>query len=465
MASSSTPSTTQGSSVFRLSAIALIAVNVGLIGFFGWVLYSRNQVYRLRIATSPKQSENYILMDAFKQVVERHHPNIRLELVPTSGTSESLEKLDKGETQLAAAQADIPPPAIARLMVTLYPDMFQLLVTERVNIQRFTDLKGKRIGLQTKGGQYRTFLEIAAHFGLQDRDFFFVGNTEEEANLALRTGGADAIFRVRAPGYRPIADLVRSSRVRLLPIEQARALQLKFPAFQPTVIPTGTYRGLPALPERDLPTIAVDRLLLVREDVPETAVRLLTEVAIERRQEIANAVPPELMDVRPLALQFRAPRGDETPTALHGGAIAYYERDKPSFVQEYADYVALIMTVMALLWSWAVEFKNWLEQRQKNHADAYSQQAIDVIQACRTATDLKLLEAQRLLLLDILTKAVQDLDRDDISEESFQSFRVVWQIALDVVRERRVALLQSPKSQNTEARLPAPQAPPTMLQP
>ncbi|MFQ3679311.1 MAG: TAXI family TRAP transporter solute-binding subunit [Pseudanabaenaceae cyanobacterium] len=440
----------------------LVAVNVGLIGFFAWMLYNRNQVYRLRIATSPKQSENYILMDAFKQVVERYHPNVRLELVPTSGTSESLEKLGRGDAQLAAVQADIPPPAIARLMVTLYPDVFQLLVTERSKIQRFTDLKGKRIGLQTKGGQYRTFLEIAAHFGMQDRDFFFVGNTEEEANLALRTGGADAIFRVRAPGYRPIADLVRSSPVRLLPIEQARALQLKFPTFRPTVIPTGTYRGLPPLPERDLPTIAVDRLLLVREDVPQAAVRLLTEVAIERRQEIANAVPPELMDVRPLALQFRAPREEDTPTALHGGAIAYYERDKPSFVQEYADYVALIMTVAALLWSWAIEVKNWLERRQKNNADAYSQQVIQVIHACRTATNLKLLEEQRILLLDILTKAVQDLDRDDISEESFQSFRVVWQIALDVVRERQVALA---KLRSPESRLSTPPTPPTMLSP
>ncbi|MGQ9866246.1 MAG: TAXI family TRAP transporter solute-binding subunit [Pseudanabaenaceae cyanobacterium] len=461
MAAPSPPS--QGSSFFRLSAIGLVAINVGLIGFFGWVIYSRSQGYRLRIATSPKQSESYILMDAFKQVVERHHPNVRLELVPTSGTSESLEKLGKGEAQLATAQADVPPPPIARLMVTLYPDVFQLLVTERANIQRFTDLKGKRIGLQTKGGQYRTFLEIAAHFGLQDRDFFFVGNTEEEANLALRTGGADAIFRVRAPGYRPIADLVRSSRVRLLPIEQAGALQLKFPSFRPTVIPTGTYRGLPPLPERDLPTIAVNRLLLVRQDVPEAAVLLLTKVAIERRQEIANAVSPELMDVRPLALQFRAPREDEAPMALHGGAIAYYERDKPSFVQEYADYVALIMTLIALVWSWVMEVKTWLERRQKNNADAYSQQAIGVIQACRTATDLRFLEGQRILLLDILTKAVQDLDRDDISEESFQVFRVVWQIALDVVRERRVVLLQATKSPSPDP--PRPASSPTMLQP
>ncbi|NJK59129.1 MAG: TAXI family TRAP transporter solute-binding subunit [Oscillatoriales cyanobacterium SM2_1_8] len=441
---------------FRFSAFALIVVNLGLLGFFGWVLYRRNQVYRLRIATSPEQSENYILMNAFKQVAERYHPNLQLELVPTSGTSESLEKLSQNETQLAATQADIPPPAIARLMVTLYPDAFQLLVAERAKIQRFTDLKGKRIGLQTKGGQYRTFLEIAAHFGLQDRDFLFVGNTEEEANLALRTGGADAIFRVRALGYRPIADLVRNSKVRLLPIEQARALQLKFPAFRPTAIPTGTYRGIPPLPEQDLPTIAVDRLLLVREDVPAVAVRLLTEVALERRQEIANAVPPELLDVRPLALQFRAPTESDSPTALHAGAISYYDRDKPSFIQENADYVALIMTVVLMLWSWGTEVKNWFEQRQKNNADAYSQQAIEVIHACRAATDLKLLESQRLLLLDILTKAVQDLDRDDISEESFQSFRVVWQIALDVVRERRVVLLQAAKPQSTDARSPSP---------
>ena len=42
--------------------------------------------------------------------------------------------------------------------------------------------------------------------------------------------------------------------------------------------------------------------------------------------------------------------------------------------------------------------------------------------------------------MKLLTEAVNSLDKDRISEESFQSFRVVWQIAADMVHERREAL-------------------------
>jgi hypothetical protein len=43
-------------------------------------------------------------------------------------------------------------------------------------------------------------------------------------------------------------------------------------------------------------------------------------------------------------------------------------------------------------------------------------------------------------LLAILTKAVYDLDGDKLSEESFQSFRAVLQIALDVTKERHALI-------------------------
>ena len=43
-------------------------------------------------------------------------------------------------------------------------------------------------------------------------------------------------------------------------------------------------------------------------------------------------------------------------------------------------------------------------------------------------------------LLKILTEAVRDLDADKLSEESFNSFRVILQIGMEVTKERRVLL-------------------------
>jgi hypothetical protein len=45
-------------------------------------------------------------------------------------------------------------------------------------------------------------------------------------------------------------------------------------------------------------------------------------------------------------------------------------------------------------------------------------------------------------LLKILTEAVRDLDADKLSQESFNSFRAILQIGMEVTKERR-ALLSS----------------------
>jgi hypothetical protein len=46
-------------------------------------------------------------------------------------------------------------------------------------------------------------------------------------------------------------------------------------------------------------------------------------------------------------------------------------------------------------------------------------------------------------LLQILAEAVHDLDADKMSEESFNSFRAILQIGMEVTRERRLFLLST----------------------
>ncbi len=59
----------------------------------------------------------------------------------------------------------------------------------------------------------------------------------------------------------------------------------------------------------------------------------------------------------------------------------------------------------------------------------------------RQTKTLAELEKYRNQLLDKLELAVVALDKDYISENSFQSFRVIWQIAIDVSKEQRITLI------------------------
>jgi hypothetical protein len=255
-------------------------------------------------------------------------------------------------------------------------------------------------------------------------------------------GRADALFRVRALDNPSIAKLVRGGRkVHFIGIGQAAAMRIKHPFFEPAVIPQGAYSGNPPIPAEDLPTVAVKRTLLAHRDVNNEAVTAVTATLIERRHEIADAIPSGSAELRPLLASVRPPDNQTGLGApLHDGAREFYDRDKPTFMQENADYLGLILTLMLLAGSWLWELKRWIERKQKNYADQYSRRALGLMNQVKTCSTMAELDSYRAQLLAMLTEAVEDLDRDRMSQDSFQSFRVVWQIALDVIRERRSAI-------------------------
>jgi hypothetical protein len=78
-----------------------------------------------------------------------------------------------------------------------------------------------------------------------------------------------------------------------------------------------------------------------------------------------------------------------------------------------------------------------MEQRQKNAADRYSKRVITLMNSAKEASSLTALEQIWRDLLAILAEAVQDLDNDNLSEESLRS---ILEIPIDVTRDRRAIL-------------------------
>jgi len=444
----STASNSGSNSPFRIDIATLTMVGLGAIsGLVVFVvtanLLSHFRTYSLVIAAGNAQGESYIISTALAEVVKKYNPRIRLTVQETGGTTENLKLLDTEEVAFAAAQADVPPGNSAKIVANLYSDKFHLLATAQSGIRSFGDLRGKRIALPQSGGQFQSFLQVAAHFGLKETDFQFIGATEEEGSQAFIKGAADAAFRVRAASNGAVRLLAQGGKVLFIPIDQAAAMQIKYPAFQPSSIPQGTYQGIPPLPQEDLSTVAVDRILLTHDRVPDAVVYAIAETLINRRQEIADRIPDQNAEVRTLVANFQEPgQGNGLGVPLHPGAQAFYERHKPSFIVENSDFLGLGLTIILLLWSWIAQLKKILENRQKNQADQYSSEVVSFLEQAQVSQTLQDLERIRHDLLTLLTNAVRDLDQDRISEESFQSFRVVWQIALDVTRERYALLVR-----------------------
>lgn len=429
-----------------VGVIALSIVSVAIVGMLLLNWRERARVYHLTFAAGSPTGESYLLGKALETVIRRHHPNIDLTIRETGGTAESLALLEQGRVALAAAQADAPVGPSARLIAVLYEDTFQLLVHRGSGMRTVPDLRGKRVALARTGGQYQSFLHVAAHFGMEPSDCAFVGANDDDADRMFLAKQADALFRVRALGNPSIARLVRSADVEFVPIHQAQALQIRLAAFRPTIIPQGAYLGAPPIPPADLVSVGVQRTLLGHRDTSAEVVEAITSLLTEGRQELADAIPGDRDEVRALLSGVKRP---DTPVglgpAVHEGARRYYDKDQPAFIEQYADFVALLLTVALLLGSWGWELRRWIVQRQKDRVDRYTHQVVLLITRTQATVDSAGLEPIRRELFALLTEVVCALDEERISEDSFQSFRVVWQIALDLLRERQAWLVEPPR--------------------
>src|SRR4028118_1087897 len=183
-----------------LLPVALLSVV--LIGVFGWQLHQDKQrVHELTLVTGKKTGNYYPFGQAIAEVVIQQNPRLRIKVVETQGADENMRRLQTNEAQLAIALNDTPAVPQARVIASLFKEVFHLIVSEQSGIQSVSDLKGKRIALREQGsGSYSSFWLVSKHYGLKPSDFLFTTSSWTEGTKLFASGEADAIFRVEPVG-------------------------------------------------------------------------------------------------------------------------------------------------------------------------------------------------------------------------------------------------------------------------
>ena len=418
-----------------MSVRALAVVALFVLGALGAGLWLRESVVdqRVTIAAGPREGEAYALAVAIAEVARRHHPELRVEVVETPGSATNMTLLDEGRVELATVQADAHMGRSARMIAILYPDLFQLIVRADSEIHRVADLAGHRVALPPhESGQYESFWFVAEHYDLTSADLLALPMSAGSAGWALADGAVDAVFRVRAPANPAILSLIATTPTRLVPIEQASAMQLKQPALEPGVIPTGSYHGYPPLPESDLPTVAVRRLLIASESLHDDIAAKMTGILFERRRELINLTT--------LAGFITPPNpGGGTFIPLHPGAQRYYDRDRPSFFQQNAESIALFVTLAALMFSGLLQLGS---RRKKRRIDRYNQEVLHLGARASETNSLEGIESCRSRLFELAAGVVDDAEVGLISPDGFNFFWFTWSMVSGRVDRREAALRQ-----------------------
>ena len=412
----------------RFITLIVAVLCLGLVGL--WYAQSSRE-YTLLVAAGQRSSQAFQLAEAFRQVAGRHYPEIKIEVFETRGSLHNAKLLEEGAVQLATVQADQAAGGRARMVADLYPDTFQIVVRGDSGIEQISDLIGKRIALPPEqSGEYEAFWFLANYYALTAENLKAFTGTERTTDWLLIDGDVEALFRVRAPGDASILRLIRQVNGKVIPIPQAAALQLRHPALEAGIIPQGSYNGRPAIPERDEPTVSVKQMLLASEAVPADVVAKLSSVLFEHRRE--------LMELVPIAGLITAPdSAGQTLVPIHAGVRAFWDRDKPSFIQENAEPIALMITIAVVTMSGYLQLAT---RRRKKVMDAYNRELIDLARQARAAPSYAELDECNAKLAEFVGRIVRATERGRINTAEFTLFNFAYDAVEDAIKDREIQL-------------------------
>ncbi len=419
----------------RFIALIVAVLCLALAGL--WYVQSTRE-HTLLIAAGQRSSQAFQLAEALRQVVARHYPDIKIEVFETRGSLHNAKLLDEGAVQLATVQADQAAGADARMVANLYPDTFQIVVRGDSGINQISDLIGKRIALPPKrSGEYEAFWFLANYYSLTENNLKAFMGTERTTDWLLINGDVEALFRIRAPGDASILKLIREVNGKIIPIPQAAALQLRHPALEAGVIPQGSYNGRPAIPEKDEMTVSVKQTLLARESVPADVVAKLSSVLFEHRRE--------LMELVPIAGLITAPDASgQTLLPIHAGVRAFWDRDKPHFLQENAEPIALMITIAVVIMSGYLQVAN---RRRKKVMDGYNRELIVLARQARDAPGFVALDECNEQLAEFVTRIVRATARGRINTAEFTLFNFAYDAVEDAIKDREIQLERAERQQ------------------
>ena len=256
------------------------AIKLGVIGTMGsvfvlslvvWAMTRDRLPSEIRIATAaPGGLYCKIGTMLAPHIVRR--TSRRVTIIETEGTGDNCTRLREGSADLAILQAGATCMTDLVALAPLYHDVVLVIVRRNAGIETFRELAGRRVALGLpKSGMRASSMALLEHYDvdiatISSQDRYFLDLLDDEAlDAALVTTGF---------ANPDLETVLATGMFDILEIQESAAFCLRNPAYNAISIPQGLYGHGPALPPRDIKTVATTAFLAARADV---SAKLVTE--------------------------------------------------------------------------------------------------------------------------------------------------------------------------------------------
>jgi TRAP transporter TAXI family solute receptor len=264
--------------------------------------------------------------EALATVLARRIDGLTVETHNTNASLVNLRQVADGSRDIGFTLGDVaadavrgtgqfPEPLDIAALARTYDSFVHLVVPADSPVEEVADLRGRRVGLGGHGSGTRVIARrVLAVAGVGAREVEATDDALEAASAALSRGDLDAFFFVSGIPNTAVADLARSTAVRLVDMGDLVTNMTGAHGHEYTIgpIPASTYDQPDAVD-----TLSVKNHVVVRPDLDEDLAYAVTRVVFESQASVEE-IAPDVGQPNLGAAIFTS------PLPLHPGAERYY---------------------------------------------------------------------------------------------------------------------------------------------
>ncbi|MGA4531373.1 TAXI family TRAP transporter solute-binding subunit [Ectopseudomonas chengduensis] len=255
----------------------------------------------INVLTGGTSGVYYPIGVALSQLYSNGIEGSKTSVQATKASVENLNLLQSGRGEIAFALGDSvedawngvedagfkAPLTSIRAIAATYPNYIQIVASKESGIKTLEDLKGKRISVGApKSG---TELNARAIFKAAGLSYEDMGRVEfmpyAESVELIKNRQLDATLQSSGLGMAAIRDLASMVPITFVAIPEDVVKKIDSQAYQPKVIPAGTYDGQ----DQDVPTAAIVNLLVSHEKVSDDVAYQMTKLLFDNLGRLSTA--------------------------------------------------------------------------------------------------------------------------------------------------------------------------------
>ncbi|WP_374309437.1 TAXI family TRAP transporter solute-binding subunit [Methylocella sp.] len=365
-----------------------LAVLAALATFYFW-----SPKAHLRIATGPQGSVAYRFMAAFADIVQHDHPRVRVELAPVADLAAAAKAIETRAAQLAIVRSDAAVPSNGETIAILRRDAVAFLTPAKSPVDSIGALSGRTVAIPAgplEAFDSQTLDTILSYFDVSSASVKRIFLPADKIGDAIREHRAAAAFAIGPIGPGPVVDVARSMARKgegapvLLAIDEADAINQRFPGLESLDAPAGAFHGRPAVPSDTVTTLALTYRLVAPEVMPDAVAGAIARSLFRAKGRLEALTPA--------ARQIEAPDPDAKNPVLpvHPGVASYLNEGDQSFFDEIQQYFYVAGVGLSVFGSFAALLVGVLNRRKSGDERRRFEAVLRLADAALAAQDKEL---------------------------------------------------------------------------